>query len=199
MSPRSTLLALVLLAPLAACRTTHVLSPDAVVIELPQVRQNELWECGLVSLDALTRHFGVEWTQAERARLQRLAHERKGLSADELAEQLRGLGFETFVFEGKLDRSEVGLLRHVDAGRPMIVMTKSLLGERHFVLAHGYDEPQRLICLLDPLNGELIERWDDFDDTWARAGRLTLLALPLEPTARAPRDQTERRDSPARH
>src|SRR5688572_17963966 len=80
---------------LAACRAQpyapQILSEQAVVLELPVVAQDELYECGLVSISALCQYYGVEVPQAQRVELVKLAAERKGLSGDELREALERL------------------------------------------------------------------------------------------------------------
>jgi len=74
------------------------------------------------------------------------------------------------------------LYQHVDAGRPLIVMTSPGGKTRHYVLFLGYDEPNRSVCLLDPIRGKVLEHDEIFERSWERCERFTLLALPKEKT-----------------
>lgn len=178
----------------AACHSPPApqLSPSAVVLDLPIVKQDELYECGLASISALCQYWGRSIPDEQRVELARTAIENEGLSGEELQRALRDLGFETFLFEGALDRSPTGLYRHVDAGRPLLVMT-SAAGEHHYVLFLGYDPEQDLTILLDPVRGRVARETAAFDRSWSAAQRFTLLALPPGET---PRGTESTRSSP---
>ena len=164
------------------------LSASAVVLETPLVEQDALWECGLASVSALCSYHGVALSPAARAQLAATAAERHGLSGDELSEVLRKLGFEVFVFAGTLDREATGLLRHVDAGRPTLVMT-SERGSEHYGLFIGYDPERNDVVLLDPVRGRVVLPSNAFAALWERTGRFTLLALPFADDTAAQQDR----------
>jgi ABC-type bacteriocin/lantibiotic exporter with double-glycine peptidase domain len=175
--------ALFILLAMAACaaptpRRAQVLSKEAVVLDMPFVQQDEMYACGLVSLSALCSYWNKEIPASEREELARTAQDHEGLSGGEMCDALARLGFETFLFEGALDRSPTGLLAHVDAGRPVLVMISPEPGKHHYVLFLGYDEPQRDACLLDPVRGRVIVPYETFDRTWQACDRFALLALP---------------------
>jgi ABC-type bacteriocin/lantibiotic exporter with double-glycine peptidase domain len=163
------------LAPAAPASWT---SPEAVVLDLPLVRQDELHECGLAAVTALVRYWGAELDPSERARLATLAEQREGLSGAELRESLERSGWEVWIFAGELDRSPVGLRHHVDAGRPPIVMISPSGETHHYCLVLGYDPPARSILLLDPRRGRLAVDEGRFLQAWEASRRFTLLALP---------------------
>jgi ABC-type bacteriocin/lantibiotic exporter with double-glycine peptidase domain len=163
------------LAPAAPIEWT---SPEAVVLDLPLVRQDELHECGLAAVTALVRYWGAELEPAERSRLAALAEQREGLSGAELRESLEACGWEVWIFAGELDRSPVGLRHHVDAGRPPIVMISPSGETHHYCLVLGYDPPARSILLLDPRRGRLAVEEGRFLQAWEASRRFTLLALP---------------------
>lgn len=56
-APRSrvALLSLIVLG-IVSCATQPALSPDAIVLDVPSVRQEEQDQCGLVALEALARY-----------------------------------------------------------------------------------------------------------------------------------------------
>ena len=173
-----------LAALLAGCRaqTERVeLSDRAVVLELPFVRQDELYECGLASISALCQYWGVAIPDPDRAELAAMAVEREGLSGAELRAALERLGLEVFLFEGALDHSPTGLYAHVDKGRPPIVMLARGRGEHHYCLFLGYDEPRGNVLLLDPVRGSVMLPAPAFERDWVQARRFTLLALPPNP------------------
>jgi len=81
------------------------------------------------------------------------------------------------LFTGTLDRSDTGLLRHVDLGRPAIVMTKER-GANHYCLFIGYDPEPASVVLLDPRRGRVVLPTSVFQRLWEAASRFTLLAVP---------------------
>lgn len=171
------------LAGSIACSTTQskrfeLLSDEAVVLSLPLIEQDADYECGLAAVDVLCGYWGLEIPEDRRRRMTELAQEREGLSGAELREELERLGFEVFLFEGTLDRSETGLYHLVDSGWPALVMTAPRTGTPHYVLFLGYDEPNGNVCLLDPARGRVIEAREVFDQTWSECRRFTLLAIP---------------------
>src|SRR5690348_13176983 len=147
---------------LAGCRMAVVepalLSDSAVMLDLPLVRQDEMYNCGLAAISALCQYWDVAIPEAQRAELARLAKEERGLSGGELRDALEKDGMEVFLFPGTLDRSETGLYRHIDAGRPLLVMVSpdgALEKGHHYCLVLGYDEPRKNLVLLDPARGEV--------------------------------------------
>jgi len=178
--PASLLVSLACLA--AGCHTppAPVLSDQAVVLEFPVVRQDELWECGLVSITALAAYYGVDVPPRLRAELAETARENEGLSGGELQAALERLGLEVYLFQGTLTGAPTGLYGQVDRGRPPLVMT-SQDGERHhYCLVLGYDPPQGHVVLLDPRRGRVVLPEEVFERSWERSSRFTLLAVPLD-------------------
>jgi len=190
------LLALVLLA---GCRGSairpDVVSSEAVVLELPIVEQDELYECGLAAITALCRYHGMELPPGERALLAATARERAGLSGGELQGALERSGFEVYLFEGTLDRAATGVFAHLDRGRPLLVMTSEDGATRHYELLIGYDPALGNLILFDPRRGRVVLPTTAFETLWARAGRFTLLALPGASAAPGP-TQAETTRSP---
>src|SRR5688572_22770403 len=118
MSERPNVLGLALLAACwlpAGCRAAaqplEWTSPDAVVLDLPLVQQDELYECGLAALTALVRYWGTELRPERRAELAQLAAAKRGLSGAELRAALEAEGWEVWIFPGELDGSPLGLDR----------------------------------------------------------------------------------------
>ncbi len=164
----------------AGCRTTPVppapLSESAVRLDLPLVRQDALYDCGLASISALCQYWGVEMPAEERVALARTAADNAGLSGDELRTALEQLGLEVYLFRGGLDRTPTGLYGQVDAGRPPLVMLSADGAGHHYGLVLGYDEPRGNLIVLDPMKGEILVSAPVFDRNWARCQRFTLLA-----------------------
>lgn len=164
----------------SGCRSAPTIRPplseSAVRLDLPLVRQDALYDCGLASLSALCQHWGIALPEEERAQLAQTAQENEGLSGSELCTTLQGLGLETYLFHGTLDRSATGVYRHVDAGRPPLVMLSADGTGQHYALVLGYDEPRGNLILLDPLKGEILVPVPAFERDWERCQRFTLLA-----------------------
>jgi ABC-type bacteriocin/lantibiotic exporter with double-glycine peptidase domain len=164
----------------ASCQTTTrhpaPLSDSAVRLDLPLVRQDALYECGLASISALCQYWGVVIPPEERASLARTAAENEGLSGSELQAALDRVGMESYLFRGALDRSPTGLYRQVDAGRPPLVMLAADESQHHYGLVLGYDEERGNLIVLDPVKGEVLVPAAVFERNWARCERFTLLA-----------------------
>jgi ABC-type bacteriocin/lantibiotic exporter with double-glycine peptidase domain len=159
------------------------LSPRAVVLELPELRQDEQHTCGLVALDVLCAYWGVALPEPERLALRERAQTSAGLSGAELCAVLERAGFDAFVFAGTLDRGVSGLLRHVDRGRPPLVLIAPDGEDFHYCLVAGYDvdaaRPERdAIVIQDPARGLVAFPRATLESWWERAGRFTLLAVP---------------------
>jgi ABC-type bacteriocin/lantibiotic exporter with double-glycine peptidase domain len=181
MVPASWIRALALVSALAACRTTRVeplLSDSAVMLDLPLVRQDELYDCGLVAMSALCQYWNVPIPPEQRADLAKRAADEKGLSGGELRQALESDGMEVFLFHGTLDRGDTGLYGHLDAGRPLLVMVSPGGDMHHYCLVLGYDEPKKNVVLLDPARGQVIRPIAAFERGWESCQRFTLLATP---------------------
>ena len=179
-----------------ACRTPAArgpttISPDAVVLDLPILRQDELYECGLVSITALCQYYQREIPAEQRQELVRVASESRGLSGGELSDALESLGMEVFLFQGTLDRSPTGLYAHADAARPTIVMLSKDGETHHYCLCLGYDEALGNVFLLDPRRGRIATPVAAFERDWERSKRFTLLAIPAETRLPGPPVATE--------
>lgn len=154
------------------------LTEDTVLLSVPEVRQQELHECGLASLAALCTYYGTELPDSLRAQLALRAEEEDGLSGGELQQALRQVGLEAFLFHGELDHGETGLYRQVDRSRLVLVML-SKDGERnHYCLFTGYDPSTESVYLFDPGRGHVRLRVQEFEPLWENARRFTLLVLP---------------------
>ncbi len=155
-----------------------LLSPEAVVLDLPLVQQDDLYECGLVSISALCQYYQIRIAADDRQGLVHTARAKRGLSGAELRAVLEKHGMEVFIFPGALDRSPSGLYHHIDHGRPLVVMTEEGRDRFHYSLVLGYDEPLENILLLDPYRGRILLPASVFDRRWAKGERFTLLSVP---------------------
>ena len=99
------------------------------------------------------------------------------MSGAELKTCLEQAGFTCHVFRGTLDEAPTGLLRHLKASRPLLVMLGPE-GKRHCALVAGYDPVRHLVALADPTYGHVATPEAKFMERWSQAGYFTLLALP---------------------
>lgn len=173
----------------AACRTVPRTASElprtahTVLIEVPPTEKDELYACGLASVEKLCAHYGIEIPPEERQRLVRLVREGGGLTGLELRDALRGLGLDAFLVHGTLDRTSTGLYHHVDSGRPALVRLVRDHGER-FCLFTGYDESAGTVYVEDPeLGAERLAK-QDFVTLWEGARWFTLIAAPADEDVR---------------
>ncbi|HEY5038603.1 MAG TPA: cysteine peptidase family C39 domain-containing protein [bacterium] len=174
------LLALSLLS--LSCATSSglkTLSDQAVLLDLPVVRQTSPNLCGEVALEMLTRYYNVPLTAEQESRLKKEANQKEGIAGSMLKKVLEEQGYFVAVFSGTLDRKVSGLYRHLDLKRPLIVMIEGDGQDKnHYVLAVGYDEGTNAIVLLDPVRGEMAMPLINFRKYWAKVDNFTLLAVP---------------------
>ena len=164
------------------CRTVQLqptqVSSDAVLLTVPVVPQDDLYECGLASISALSCYHGVDIPVGERERLVDLATEERGLSGGELRQALEAAGTEVFVFPGTLDHEVSGLFHHIDNGRPLLVMISVQDEVFHYCLFTGYDPEYDNVFLLDPRRGSLVLPTSSFAALWSKSDNFTLLCVP---------------------
>ncbi len=167
-----------------SCASTsglRTLSDRAVLLDLPVVRQTSPNLCGEVALEMLTRFYNVPLTQEQENRLRKTAEQEKGLTGSILKGVLEEQGYFVAVFSGTLDRKVSGLYRHLDLGRPLIVMIEGDGADKnHYVLAVGYDEGTEAVVLLDPARGEIAVPLARFRKLWTKVDHFTLLAMPKD-------------------
>jgi Peptidase C39 family len=181
-SPLTILLLTALLGSACASTAPAKLSKDAVILDLrgaPQ--QSETYACGLVSVESLCGYWRVPLDEAAQADIAQTAEREHGLSGAEMCTALGSLGFETFLFEGRLDHGTTGLFHQIDAARPALVMLGTNPKHGHYVLCIGYDEPERQVCLLDPVRGRVLLPYEDFEKSWSAREHFTLIAIPRSP------------------
>jgi len=155
------------------------LSDQAVLLDLPVVRQTAPNLCGEVALEMLTRYYNVLLTADQEKRLTKEANQEKGITGETLKKVLEEQGYFVAVFSGTLDRKISGLYGHLDKRRPLIVMIQGAGPDRnHYVLAVGYDEGTNAIVLLDPVRGEVAMNLINFKKVWGKVNNFTLLAMP---------------------
>src|SRR5882672_3583105 len=175
---RDTTLSLVLGCLALACSSTQtkleMLSPSAVVLDLPLVEQDELYECGLAAITAECQYYGLELSAEQRRELVQTAADRKGLSGAELRSALEQVGLDVFIFAGARDHSVTGLYTQVDKQRPPLVLLAPEPESHHYCLFLGYDEPRGNVVLLDPRRGKILMDHTTFDRAWAAAEQFTL-------------------------
>jgi ABC-type bacteriocin/lantibiotic exporter with double-glycine peptidase domain len=165
-----------------SCATSNglkTLSDQAVLLDLPVVRQTAPNLCGEVALEMLTRYYNVLLTPEQEARLNKEANQEKGIPGSTLKKVLEEQGYFVAVFSGTLDRKVSGLYRHLDLRRPLIVMIEGNGPDKnHYVLAVGYDEGTNSIVLLDPVRGEIAMPLINFRKVWNKVDDFTMLAVP---------------------
>jgi predicted double-glycine peptidase len=176
--------ALALALPLMTlgCATTSgmkTLSDQAVLLDLPAVRQTAPDLCGEVALEMLTRYYNVPLTDEQETRLKTEAKQEQGITGATLKQVLEEQDYFVAVFSGTLDRKVSGLYNHLDKRRPLIVMIEGDGPDKnHYVLAVGYDEGTNAIVLLDPVRGEIAMPLVNFRKVWGKVNNFTMLAVP---------------------
>jgi ABC-type bacteriocin/lantibiotic exporter with double-glycine peptidase domain len=180
--PRAVALALALVL-LSGCRSVDTsdelgatLSPGAVVLSVPSVRQTEKEGCGLACLVALLHFHGLDLDAEARARFSEERLARSPITAGELRDYLRGRGLQAYLVHGSLDeRYPQGLFGVVRSGLPVII---ELATEKrhHYGLVCGFDPGRRLVVVMDPETGFVGVPEVELERHWASADHLMLVA-----------------------
>jgi ABC-type bacteriocin/lantibiotic exporter with double-glycine peptidase domain len=154
----------------------RALSPDAVVLPVPPVPQEEEQGCGLACHVSLLRFHGLELDDAGRRRFPRERLAAEPIAAGELRDYLRGRGLTAVLVHGSLDESWPRGLRGVlRSGLPVIVELATPRS-RHYGLVCGFEPERRWILVMDPSFGTGAIPEDEFERLWARADHLMLVA-----------------------
>jgi ABC-type bacteriocin/lantibiotic exporter with double-glycine peptidase domain len=154
------------------------LSDKAVVLNVPVVMQDDVYDCGVAAVSMLLAYYGHPSDKAKAAPLREKAARDEGLSGGDLEDYLKAEGLDTALFAGELSRGLRGLYYHLDRGRPLIVAMNVSDAGNHFVLVTGYDEPNDWILIQDPQRGALVCVSGQFDYAWKRGSYFTMLATP---------------------
>src|SRR5690242_15228172 len=107
---------------LAALPAPAAPPPRSLVLKVPFHKQVKPEMCGIAALEMVTGYYGVALKESQYGTLKLDARQNGGIAGATMEVTLRASGYYTAVFPGTLDRGEAGLYRHLDLGRPLIVM-----------------------------------------------------------------------------
>lgn len=165
----------------------RVLSPRAVVLEVPFEGKATPNMCGLAAVEMLTRYYNRPLENPERAAIEDEIRRDKSVTAGFVKTVLERAGYQVAVFPGTLDREITGLYRHIDLRRPLVVLLEPPGGAACYWLVIGYDPEREMIVVLDPVRGPLAVARQTFSTSWAAKENLTILALPAEKDGEPPK------------
>jgi hypothetical protein len=165
---------------LAACTALRPAVPEDPARELTAVPffPQTIHQCGPAALATVLGWSGVTTTPEELAP-QVYIPERRGSLTVELAAAARRAG--RIPWQPSLDAD--GLVAEVRAGNPVLVLQDlGALGLRrwHYAVVIGYDAGHDAFILRSGTKRRSLERRGRFIDTWARADRWALIALPAD-------------------
>lgn len=171
------------LALLAGCGSVEsrgefheTLSPQAVVLPVPAILQQQKEGCGLACLVALLHFHGLELDDDSKTRFSDERLKTDPIAAGELRDYLRGRGLQSFLVHGSLDEGyPQGLFGIVRSGLPVIVELDTKK-KHHYGLVCGFDPGRHWILVMDPDHGFVGVPEDEFERHWARADHLMLVA-----------------------
>lgn len=151
---------------------------------VPELRQKTEVDCGPVALTMVTRYWQPA---AHDAHPDAEAHTPLGdrVSAGDLRDAARALGYKAYLVEGTLNDLE----HELSAKRPAIVgmakpTSQGALG--HYEVVVGLNKDKQLIATLDPALGPRRYSFEAFLHEWIRAGRPLLVLLGPPASAPAP-------------
>lgn len=135
--------------------------------------------CGEASAEIIADYYGMTLNSDYVKKITGDAADTGGITAAGLRDLFNSSGFDTAVFQGKLDRSLQGIYRQLDLKRPVIVLLCEKPGSiGHYVVIYGYSEAKGLLAIMDPAKCSYIEKNTDFLSVWNNAKYLTILTIP---------------------
>jgi|GEM_PF-357523 len=148
-------------------------------IDVPFVKQSKNG-CGPAAVWMVMQYWDRAAPPLEEIHQALYSDEAGGVFASDMERYLNQRGFRTLAFTGKWE----DLVQNVSEGRPLIVVLEASPGGAplHYVVVAGIHEDQQAVLLNDPARRKL---WpltrSEFEKSWDRMNRWTLLATPREP------------------
>jgi ABC-type bacteriocin/lantibiotic exporter with double-glycine peptidase domain len=149
-----------------------------VVVNGPRlIRQTAERDCGAAALAMMLHHWAVPASADEILHAVHIEPGR-GITIGVLRDIARQKGLAAFVIKGEL----ADLVNEVGLNRPVLVGLVQKVGDRalsHYEVVAGINQTTRHVLLLDPARGLREDGFDGFAAEWDRAGRPTLVIVPL--------------------
>lgn len=175
-------LPLLLIALLAACARSPVLSPESALLperveltEVPFFAQSE-YQCGPAALATMLTQRGVA-TSPGLLKDRVFIPGREGSLQVELVAAARAHELLVYPLQPHLE----DLLKEVAAGNPVLVLQNLAFDwypRWHFAVLVGYDRRDGSLILRSGTTRQWVTDFASFDNTWARSGRWAVLTLP---------------------
>lgn len=176
--------AAVLAIYLSACSTLAVF-PDEFArgraqtppLDVPMQAQESQDYCGIAAIGMVSAYYKKPVAAARYDLLRAAVAANSGTTGTDMKAAFESAGYFAVIFKGALDGSTAGLMHHLDAHRPLIVMVGDR-ASRHYLVVTGYDAAQAVVFVNDPAGYKLAIRYGFFLKEWEAADRFTLLATP---------------------
>lgn len=148
--------------------------PTRVELNVPFYPQ-EHYQCGPAALAMVLAYDGLSVSPSDLARQVYLPGKEGALQVEMLA-AVRRTGLLPYVLGDEPD----AMLVELAAGHPVVILQnlRKLFPEWHYAVVIGYDLAKGEILLHSGVNRNLAMNLDDFDRSWAKAGRWAFVALP---------------------
>ena len=152
----------------------YALSPRAMILNIPLIKQTKSDCCGSASLAMVLRYWDAD-PELVRSTKQ-MACPKFGFTGVALKRIASDGEFRSAIFKGTI----YDVKHHLDATRPLIAMLGKL-GRRHYVVLSGYSKQDDRIILTDPSRGLVYLEAATFLDLWSDSNRFLLLVVPKTP------------------
>lgn len=150
------------------------LSEGSVFMPAPLHLQRGNTDCGLASAASLLEFHGRSFELPKDWPVD------QEVSAAQVRDLCRQRGLSAVVIEGEFSDAEPrGLFAILGRGVPALVQIAprpEAPESRHFALVVGFDPVRRWVLIVDPARGYGALPYGAFEEHWARAGHLTLVA-----------------------
>lgn len=150
------------------------------VHDVPVVRQTGEHDCGAAALAMVLAHYQPDLVAGARL----LAEGNQRISAQQIRDRARELGFVAYVVKGEPS----DLLFELERGRPVIVgMAKPNIQGlvAHYEVVIGINSSSERVATIDPAEGVRQTSVGGFVTEWQGSGRVLIVIMPV--SASAPR------------
>ena len=162
---------------LCCCACQRQPSAHAHYVNLPDIRQDHGYDCGLACLRTLYAFYNKTLSPTDRSHLEQLLEQQHGLSGKTLCTQLRKDHFDAFLFQATLTGDDVkSITYHLSKGRPLVILLANKKQLKHYVLLQGYEQDGSHFYIHDPAGVRQSLNRTQLQELWADG--FCLLAMP---------------------
>jgi len=156
--------------PVNKVTTEYLHSDKTYILNVPFIKQKSKSCCGLVCLSMVLKYWTEDTESTEFA--QQGLCPKGGFSGDELRQMAEKQGFRAVIYKGNV----ADLYQHLEATR-LIIVFLGKQNSRHSFIVCGRTQSEEIV-LVDPAEGYVFAKIQDFQKAWKRSNFFSMLVIP---------------------